>query len=328
MWDELADVLTDIEYLRARLGTGVGNPLRDSPGSPLERPAEPPRSLDELLHQFFSGALLPQPIFELLRDYSRALEHWPAAHACRAEVAALYQALDQNSHVLKENASLLVQQAYNALAWDWDGATALGRRLRQAADFCGRTWFRRLDPPLAARDEPPLRVLNGRRGSVKALAYSEWGGGLASGCQDGSVIVWDAATGEQRRVLEGEWGPVHALAFAPDGRTVAAGYCHGAVMLWDVATGTRRWAGEGHSVWVEAVAFAPDGQTVASGGGDGLVMLWDAATGGRRVLEGHPDGVRAVAFSSDGRTLATAGDRGAVLLWDVATGERLCTLEG
>jgi WD40 repeat protein len=76
------------------------------------------------------------------------------------------------------------------------------------------------------------RKLEGNAGSVWAVAYSPDGKSIASGNDDGTVKLWDPATGLERCTLVGHTGKVRTLAFSPDGSVLATGDAGGTIHLW------------------------------------------------------------------------------------------------
>ena len=173
--------------------------------------------------------------------------------------------------------------------------------------------------------QPP--VLSGHTAPVVSVAFSR-DGTLASGGQDGTVILWDAITEQPIATLTGHTASARSVAFSPDGSILASGSHDGTVILWDVATQQPKDTLTEHTAPVETVAFSPDGSTLASGSQDGTVILWDVDTGQPKdTIMGHANWVWSVAFSPDG-TLAIGRNDGTVLLWDVATGQPKDTLTG
>ena len=173
--------------------------------------------------------------------------------------------------------------------------------------------------------QPP--VLSGHTAPVVSVAFSR-DGTLASGGQDGTVILWDAITEQPIATLTGHTASARSVAFSPDGSILASGSHDGTVILWDVATQQPKDTLTEHTAPVETVAFNRDGSTLASGSQDGTVILWDVDTGQPKdTIMGRANWVWSVAFSPDG-TLAIGRNDGTVLLWDVATGQPKDTLTG
>jgi WD40 repeat protein len=184
----------------------------------------------------------------------------------------------------------------------------------------------------AIHRDDSLLTISGHTGPVASVAFGVGPEGsllLASGGEDGTVRLWDPATGTQvGEPLAAHSGKVLSVAFGaqPDGRLLlASGGADGIVRLWDPAAGIPlRQLPTGHDWAVTSVAFGarPDGRLLlASGGSDMMVRLWDALTGdpvGEPIGPGL-DSVNSVAFGTgpDGRLLLADGSlNGRVTLWD------------
>jgi WD40 repeat protein/tRNA A-37 threonylcarbamoyl transferase component Bud32 len=122
-----------------------------------------------------------------------------------------------------------------------------------------------------------VRVL---RGGGLAVVYSPRGEQLASSGTDGSVQVWDAATGQHLFSLRGHTAAVRSLVYSPDGTRIITGSADHTVKVWDALTGQEVLTLRGHSEPVTSIAVSPDGWQIASGNGDrgepGEVKVWDA----------------------------------------------------
>lgn len=164
---------------------------------------------------------------------------------------------------------------------------------------------------------------------VRCVAYSPEGKRVASGAADGTVKLWEAATGKKVSTLAGHSGSVSSVAFSLDGSRVASASADNTVKLWNAASGQEIATLVGHLEGVRSVAFNPDGRRLASGAMDNTVKLWDSTTGKSiATLDGHSSAVLSVAFSPDGTRVASGSWDNTVRIWDVATGKELTTLIG
>jgi WD40 repeat protein len=78
-------------------------------------------------------------------------------------------------------------------------------------------------------------VLRGHRRLATSLQFSPDGHTVVSGEEDGSIRLWDVASGKELHRWEGHRDAVTCLAFSPDGRTVVSGSRDSTALVWDVS---------------------------------------------------------------------------------------------
>src|SRR5262249_33691939 len=125
-----------------------------------------------------------------------------------------------------------------------------------------------------------------RSSVVHDLAFSPDGSTLAAGGNDGTVPLWDVASGKLLRELHGAFTYASAVTWSHDGKTLASSEYDDKgeveyIRLWDPASGKERKHIGGNMGLVRSLAFTADGNTLIAGGA-GIVHLWDVASGEER----------------------------------------------
>jgi WD40 repeat protein len=110
-----------------------------------------------------------------------------------------------------------------------------------------------------------------------SVAFRPDGKLIATGSQDTTIRLWDAANGNEIAILRGHKGYVDAVAFSPNGGNILSWAREGQLILWDI-TGTKV-SKKILGVTKGGAAFSTDGRWIASGGPNKVVRLWDATTG-------------------------------------------------
>ncbi len=166
--------------------------------------------------------------------------------------------------------------------------------------------------------------------NISAVAYSPDGKMVASGCNDGHLVLWDATTGQLLREIprDAPGSPLRALYFLSHGSHLLC-LASPKVYLWEVATGKELSGGQIHGThYPTSFAVSPDGRVLARGE-DRFISLYDLPS--RRDVgrfEGHEAPVFGVTYSPKGDRLASADKEGTIYLWNLATGKQETRLTG
>jgi WD40 repeat protein len=234
----------------------------------------------------------------------------------------------------------------------WDAAT--GKELRRNKVDDNKSWPDCLSPdgrllahPTA--DGKVIRLIDTDTGKEvrrtedetfwpNCISFAANGNLMTSSSGDGTVRIWETATGKVRHRVQVPRGRFHRVALSPDGKLLAvACWKEQEIRLYDVASGKRLHVLGGHRSGPLMVAFAPDGKTVATVSRDAShsqpardwapwsLRRWDAESG--KELSATEEALGGIVFftvfSPDGRLLATVIHDGTLRLWDVVAGKEL-----
>ena len=173
-----------------------------------------------------------------------------------------------------------------------------------------------------------VALLTAHTSAVKCLAFSPDGHILASGGEDGTILLWHRSTGAQK-VLTGSTKSVSNLVFSPDGQTLANG-SGGTIRFWDTITGEQKAALTGLPEHINNLSFSPDGKTIVSVTWGGEICISDTITGKpkKTFTVRMTDSVFSVAFSPDGKIVAIGNSDGIIYLSDLNTSKLKRKLTG
>ena len=171
------------------------------------------------------------------------------------------------------------------------------------------------------------RRLSPEAGPIHGVQVSPDGASFAAACQDGTVLLFDAAAGPLAsypapRVLRGHRGPVKCLAYSPSGRWIVTGSDDLSVRFWHTpsARPAATWLVPNAPI---ALAFSPGGDTVAWSTWDTYELRTRRTTFPYRSTVQtrlHDGSITKLAHDARGRRFTASSD-GTIKLWSASTAE-------
>jgi WD40 repeat protein len=251
-----------------------------------------------------------------------------AATAVAAQNAAVRRASEAQSLAL----AFASQQALGAD--NTDLALALAIEANRIPDALPQAHFQLAQAAYAPGTQ---RIYAGAHdGWLSAITISPDERYLMTAGNDGRLVRWNAATGEQERVEElGESffnvGDLRAAAEAVsdmlflDNTTLLFASASDLV-LWDV----ENWQEIRRLTFpdtVRALAITPDRTLALAGYTNGVIILWDLPSGERvRTFRGHTQQITNLVFSPDTRSFASGSWDNTLRVWDTKNGDELLNI--
>lgn len=172
--------------------------------------------------------------------------------------------------------------------------------------------------------------LVGHTTRVIDAVFDPAGDRIATTSEDGTVRIWDLATGESIVVHDfgAQRSPLTPV-FSNDGSMLAATRGPDEVWVWDLDSGDLLWSSSAPpGNYVLNLEFSPDDSLLAVSQDDGATdrelgaLLFDVGTGDLvGTIGSHASGVLDVGFTPDGSRIVTAGIDATVQISDMDTGE-------
>lgn len=160
---------------------------------------------------------------------------------------------------------------------------------------------------------------------IASVAISAAGDRCAASTGDGSVSLFDVATGRKVMELLGRSRVGLNLTFSADGKSLASAAADGAVQVWDADTGKSLGVAPpplNHDyLTVASIVFTGPGKAVALAQSNASALVWEVPSGKMiSPVVGHQEVVSGLVFTAD-KGLVSAGSYGEVIRWD-AGGKR------
>jgi WD40 repeat protein len=140
------------------------------------------------------------------------------------------------------------------------------------------------------------------------------------------LVIWDAATGQERGSPIELGGDATGAVFSGDGSMIATWSHGGTVRVWNAATGAAIGKPMLHKGEVKSANFSPDGQMLVASSTTGHeASLWTVQAGAEVGVLQVDNWVPDAEFSPDGKWVASSYGE-AAQVWDVTSQSRLSQL--
>lgn len=155
---------------------------------------------------------------------------------------------------------------------------------------------------------------------VQSFCFSPCGGYLAAGGRNGTIDVWNIASG-QLETTSAEYGDAKIYPyFIPEGELIVAAVSRRKVDIWNTGKGEKLDEFEHRGSNYSRVSFSVNGKQLAVES-ESNIRIWtkgdNANTHTLSTLQGHISTMDTIVLSPDEKTLAAGFWRDNILLWDI-----------
>lgn len=191
---------------------------------------------------------------------------------------------------------------------------------------------------LNSNDQTDVKIINGHKSLVNHVVFSQTGTIFASASDDGTVKVWDTATGNElysfaAAVPSALFKQAYFAVFSADERYLYFGGKSGKIYRVALSAGAQPEIIFDDYYHITCAVLSPDNRYLIFGAAYSISFLDLNALGDasnkkvpideQKTVDKLPDYVNDIQISRDGKTLAAWCENGTIQLWDYSTMKKI-----
>ncbi|MBU4443772.1 hypothetical protein KJ656_01645 [bacterium] len=167
-----------------------------------------------------------------------------------------------------------------------------------------------------------LKTLDAHSRNINIICFNNDGTRFATGSDDKTVKIWDAAKQTVIFELPRFSSYITALSFHPSQQILACGDEDGNLIVWNIDTRTEIAKIKAQEGRINSISYNPDGSKIVTGSKDKTAKVWKVSNMETLFTLGdNPDEIKYALFNPDGVNLILGCANGIIKVYDPFSGD-------